>query len=233
MVFFHFLIRYCNLPAVNLLPERLPETRSSADKSMKYWVKIREGLISAIHAFVDLDSGISPTKREKLTAERAIKKELRFEKDALRQQRRIESKARKLESIPNIDNFAINAPPPLPPVRITPMSSPPPVNQTLTVDQEIAVLITYKKRWDVVDKRLNELRERGWIVGRISSKDKAAMLLHIEEGYDLLQFIRSNYPQYLCAPVSYNPPAKKGCLNLILLIMAPVALAAGWLIFSS
>jgi hypothetical protein len=76
----------------------------------------------------------------------------------------------------------MNNPPPIPP-------SSPPRLPAVNLDNQIKDLISYKRRWDAVEKELSDLRDALKISGRINQKDKAMMLLHLEGGYNLFHFI--------------------------------------------
>ena len=118
----------------------------------------------------------------------------------------------------------MNNPPPIPP------SSPPRLPE-VTLDNQIKDLISYKKRWDAVEKELSDLRDGLKISGRINQKDKAMMLLHLEGGHNLFHVIQQNYPQYLSQQQVYQPiPKKKGCLGIIMLTLIPMTSLAGWLV---
>jgi hypothetical protein len=118
----------------------------------------------------------------------------------------------------------MNNPPPIPP-------PPPPPLPEITLANQIKDLISYKKRWDAVEKELSDLRDGLKISGRINQKDKAMMLLHLESGHNLFQVIQQNYPQYLNQQQVYQPiPKKKGCLGIVLLTLIPMTSLAGWLV---
>lgn len=118
----------------------------------------------------------------------------------------------------------MNTPPPIPP------STPPAVPQ-VTIDHQIADLISYKKRWDAVEKELSDLRDGLKISGRINQKDKAMLILHLENGHNLFHVIQQNYPQYLIQQQFHQPTAqKKGCFGVVVLALFPLTSLAGWIV---
>ena len=116
----------------------------------------------------------------------------------------------------------------------TPPAPPQPQAPQISIDDQIAELITHKRRWDAIEKELKDLRDGMKVSGRIKQADKAMMILHLESGHDTLHVIQANYPQYLAqGGVFYEESAqKKGCLGIIMLAMIPVEAIAGWFMHS-
>lgn len=66
---------------------------------LRYWPKVREGIVMVYHGVLDFEQKISPTKRENLTFKRNAAKALRMERDEKREEKRGTENQRQHEKI--------------------------------------------------------------------------------------------------------------------------------------
>jgi hypothetical protein len=166
---------------------------------MTGWPKIREGIITVWHCLLDFDTKKGSRQYELIVnrREQARRERIKFD------QRKKIASAKISTSQPERQNEAT----PLPlPISDNPQQGPepdlPPFHRGDTEDRKIRVaeLILIKKKWDIIDAQLQELRDQGRILPGIRENAKANMILEVESGVSCYDAVSLHAPNFI-APV--------------------------------